>query len=217
LQNCKNALEEYVYDTRSKLDDRYAAYVQSEEKGNLLVALQHAEDWLYTEEGEEAPKSQYVARLETLHKLGDPVYNRWKESDERPRAASTLRETINQFLGQGQGTIDAERYSHIDEKDKQSVVEKAVLMQQWLDDQMARQAEKPKNTDPILKAEDVMKKRDELIYFATPLMSKPKPKPTIPDGTASGTQTPKESGQQTPKGDEMPMEEKPQPPEMDVD
>nr|GFD59936.1 heat shock protein 91 [Tanacetum cinerariifolium] len=49
----KNALEEYVYDMRGKLEDRYAIYVQEKEKSDLLAGLSEAEDWLYSEEGED--------------------------------------------------------------------------------------------------------------------------------------------------------------------
>ncbi|KIJ23624.1 hypothetical protein M422DRAFT_39529 [Sphaerobolus stellatus SS14] len=207
----KNALEEYVYDTRSKLEDRYAPFVQPQEKEKILAALQDAEDWLYTEEGEEAVKSAYVAKLDGLRALGDPIMNRWKSSEERPKAAAQLRETINSFLAQAQG--NDERYSHIGEQEKQSVVEKAVTIQQWLDDRMVRQQEKPKNVEPVLTAKDIEKKREELIFFATPIMTKLKPKPVV--------ETPpkqEEKKDQPPSGTQTPQEgDKSAPPEMDVD
>ncbi|KAJ3732775.1 Hsp70 protein-domain-containing protein [Lentinula guzmanii] len=40
----KNALEEYIYDTHSKLDDRYAPFVQQPEKEALLALLAQQED-----------------------------------------------------------------------------------------------------------------------------------------------------------------------------
>ena len=62
--------------------------------------------------------------------------------------------------------------------------------------------------------------RDEVIYFVTPILSKPKPKPPVIPG--SGTQTPKDSGKQTPqppsKDEEMGEQPTPNGPmEMDVD
>ncbi len=47
-----------------------------------------------------------------------------------------------------EATAENEKYAHIDAADKQSVVEKCATVQKWLDDQLARQAEKPKNVDP---------------------------------------------------------------------
>ena len=107
-------------------------------------------------------------------------------------------------------TSTDEKYSHIDEKDKQAVIERVVIVRQWLEDRIARQSEKPKNVDPVLTTMEIMKKRDEVIYFCHPLLAKPKPK--IPN---SGTETPK-SGTETPNP--PPQKEEPKgPSEMDVD
>ncbi|KAF4621024.1 hypothetical protein D9613_000100 [Agrocybe pediades] len=208
----KNALEEYVYDMRGKLDERYASFAQPEEKSTLLAGLQAAEDWLYTEEGEEATKSAYVARLDELKKIGDPIAFRYKEVDERKKSIANLRETLNNYMSQA--TSSDEKYAHIDEKDKQAVVEKVATIQKWLEDQNVRQMERPKNLDPVLTSAEIEKKRDEIIYFAIPILTKPKPKPTV----VPGTQTPKtdtpSSGSPPPP---PPKEEEKGPSEMDVD
>ncbi|KAG5640182.1 hypothetical protein DXG03_000697 [Asterophora parasitica] len=211
----KNALEEYVYDTRSKLDDRFAPYVQAEEKQKLLVLLQEAEDWLYSDEGEDATKSKYVERLDILKVLGDPISFRYKEVDERNKAITSLRETLNTYMSQA--TSSEEKFAHIEEKDKQSVVEKVATIQKWLEDQIVRQSERPKNIDPVLTSAEIGKKRDEIIYFAVPILTKPRPKPIVP----SGTQTPKDQTQTPPPKEESPKAEgegeAPGPSEMDVD
>lgn len=116
----KNALEEYVYEMRGKLEDRYAIYVQESEKSTLLQGLSEAEDWLYSEEGEDATKSAYVAKLDSLKAHGDPIVLRWKESEERPKAAAALRESLNTYLSQAQS--GDEKYSHISEADLTKVV-----------------------------------------------------------------------------------------------
>ena len=105
---------------RGKLDDRYAIYVQEEEKSTLLAGLQDSEDWLYTDEGEDATKSAYVKRLDALKAMGDPIVLRWKENEERPKAAAALRESLNMYLSMAQG--GDEKYSHIEEADKNKVV-----------------------------------------------------------------------------------------------
>ncbi|KAI0663667.1 heat shock protein [Cubamyces menziesii] len=210
----KNALEEFVYDTRSRLDERYAPYVQAAEKEKILVALREAEDWLYSEEGEDATKSVYVARIDALHALADPVINRYKEAEQRTRVVSELRETINNYMSQA--TSGDERFAHIEEKDKQSIVEKCATIQKWLDDQMARQSERPKNVDPAFTAAEVLKKKDEIIYFATPILTRPKPKPKVEPTGTPGTETPK-TGQQTPQTEGQEQKQDNGPTEMDVD
>lgn len=208
----KNALEEFIYDTRGRLDERYATYVQSQEKEKILVALQAAEDWLYSEDGEDATKSVYVDRLDALHVLADPVINRYKEAEQRTRVVSELRETINNYMTQA--SSNDERFSHIEDKDKQAIIEKCATIQKWLEDQNVRQSERPKNVDPVLTAAEVLKKKDEIIYYATPILTKPKPKPKVEPTGTPGTETPKQ-GQETPKTEEQKADKGPT--EMDVD
>lgn len=94
-------------------------------------------------------------------------------------------------------------------------MERVAVIEKWLNDMVAKQAEKPKNVDPVLTSAEVMKKRDEIIFFATPILTKPKPKPpVIPTGStpASGTGTPKPQTPQPPEANgekkEVPVEEK---------
>ena len=194
---------------RSKADDRLAAYIQADEKAKLLAALQEAEDWLYTEEGEDASKSAYVERLDRLVAIGGPVSDRYREAETRPKAMSELRSAINTFLEQA--TSGDEKYSHIDQKDKDSVIEKAAGYQKWVDDNVAKQAERPKNVAPVFTVQEINQKKEDLTYFAQPILSRPKPKPKA-DPAASGTSTP----QPPPSGTQTPNDPK-EPPEMEVD
>lgn len=195
---------------RSKVEDRYASYIQAEEKSKLLVSLQEAEDWLYSEEGEDATKSAYVAKLDVLKEIGDKVVFRYREVDERTKAISQLRETLNSYMAQA--TSGDEKYSHIEEKDKQAVVEKVATLQKWLEDQIVRQSERPKNVDPVLTSAEIGKKRDEIIYFAIPILTKPKPK-VVPTTTETPKESPKPETQTPPPAADEPKE----PSEMDVD
>ena len=181
-----------------------------------MAALQEAEDWLYSEEGEDTTKSVYAGRLDALHALADPVINRYKESEQRTRVVSELRETINNYMTQA--SSGDERFAHIEEKDKQAIVEKCATVQKWLEDQFVRQSERAKNVDPAFTAAEVTKKKEEIVYFATPILTRPKPKPKVePTGTPSGQETPK-SGNETPKtGEEQQPKGDQGPSEMDVD
>lgn len=172
----RNALEEYIYDQRSKLDERYAAYVQPQEKEAFLAKLAETEDWLYTDEGEEATKSTYNARLEDLQKIGAPIQNRHKQNDERPKAASALREVLNKYTSIFEN--EPEKYDHLTDDDKTKVIESAANASKWLDDMMYKQSELPKNVDPKLTTEAILKQKDDVIYVVTPILSKLKPRVT---------------------------------------
>lgn len=172
----RNALEEYIYDQRSKLDERYAAYVQPQEKEAFLAKLAETEDWLYTDEGEEATKSTYNARLEDLQKIGAPIQNRHKQNEERPKAASALREVLNKYTSIFEN--EPEKYDHLTDDDKTKVIESAANASKWLDDMMYKQSELPKNVDPKLTTEAILKQKDDVIYVVTPILSKLKPRVT---------------------------------------
>lgn len=49
-QDRKNALEEYIYDARDKLDGQWAAYMPAADKDSFRSLLTAAEDWLYSDE-----------------------------------------------------------------------------------------------------------------------------------------------------------------------
>jgi len=73
------------------------------------------------------------------------------------------------------------------------IVEKAATIQEWLEDQSLRQAERAKNVESVLTAAEISKQHDELIYFSTPILTRPKRKPPKIDGAktpCSGAQTP---------------------------
>ncbi|KAJ4488958.1 hypothetical protein C8J55DRAFT_557978 [Lentinula edodes] len=109
-------------------------------------------------------------------------------------------------------TSSKEKFSHIDEKDKQSIVEKVAVTQKWLEDMTVQQMEREKFRDPVLTTAEISKKRDEVIYFATLILTKPKPKPpVVPTPTGSGAQMPKTEPEPEAK------KEAPGPSEMDVD
>ncbi|KAI9105235.1 heat shock protein 70 family [Phlyctochytrium arcticum] len=66
----RNALEEYVYVTRSKLSDCGDA-------ARFLKQLDEMEEWLYTEEGEAASREVYLRKLEGIKKIGEPIKARY--------------------------------------------------------------------------------------------------------------------------------------------
>ena len=65
--DARNALEEYVYDLRSKLldDDQLATFVTDSDREEICRLLDETENWLY-EEGEECQRQVYSDRLARL-------------------------------------------------------------------------------------------------------------------------------------------------------
>ncbi|CCC08173.1 hypothetical protein SMACR_01721 [Sordaria macrospora] len=82
----KNELETYIYDLRNKLDDQYADLASEEEKEKINAKLMATEDWLY-DEGDDATKAVYVAKIEEIRALAGPVVQRHFDKVEAERQA----------------------------------------------------------------------------------------------------------------------------------
>ena len=61
-----------------------------------MEQLSTTEDWLY-DEGEDQAKKVYVARLDELKKVGNPVEERQTESTNRPAAFDMLGKALVHF------------------------------------------------------------------------------------------------------------------------
>ncbi|POW11773.1 hypothetical protein PSTT_05020 [Puccinia striiformis] len=212
-----------VNDTRDKLEGAYAPFVTREVKQQLLDALSKAEEWLYSEEGEDASKSQYVARLDELNAIGNPIKFRQREAEDRPRAERQLRETISDYMQKAHGGDPM--YAHISEKDIQTAIEKCAAAEKWIGDCSAKQAELSKTQEPAMSSTEILKRKDNLMFDCNSIFNKPPPKPTAnPDANKNGNQNGQnenaqpanEQAQAEPTGEET-EGEKPAPGTMDVD
>ena len=125
----KNALEEYVYEIRDRLESSWKKFSSDDDKTKLRELATQAEDWLYSDEGEDATKSAYVERLSGLKALGDPVHLRMRETDDRPRAAAQLRDLLNEY--NTKMSNDAE-VAHIPEDKRMKVIETVANAESWL-------------------------------------------------------------------------------------
>ncbi|CAG8593411.1 15371_t:CDS:2 [Funneliformis mosseae] len=152
----KNALEEYIYDIRAKIESSYQEFVNPADKDKLTNLLTATEDWLY-DEGEDATKSIYSEKLDELKKFGNPIVERYRESDERPRAEKLLRDSIQQFVLCA--TSNEERYNHIPDEEKKSIVERATKISEWLNEKLTAQNKVPKYEPPVVFIRDILKEQ----------------------------------------------------------
>ncbi|SCU94698.1 LANO_0E07734g1_1 [Lachancea nothofagi CBS 11611] len=80
----KNALEEYIYTLRGKLDEEYADFASDAEKTKLQDMLAKAENWLY-DDGYDSTKARYIAKYEELASLGNMIRGRYLAKEEERR------------------------------------------------------------------------------------------------------------------------------------
>lgn len=82
----KNELEAYIYDLRAKLDEQYAELASEDEKTTIKAKLEATEDWLY-DEGDDATKGVYVAKIDEIRAMAGPIVQRHFDKVEAERRA----------------------------------------------------------------------------------------------------------------------------------
>lgn len=152
----KNAVESYVYDMRNKLSESLVGYITDQDRDNFLNILQATEDWLYNE-GDEQTKSVYVAKLNELKAIGDPIVLRKVEAEERPHAIKELKQAI--LAHRLTATNVDPKYEHISPEDKQKIVQKCDELEKELNNLIVKQDKLPKHADPAFLAGDLIKKK----------------------------------------------------------
>lgn len=211
----RNALESYIYDMRDKIvsESQLAPYATDNEKAAFNKKNEEAENWLY-EDGFDASKSTYAAKLEELKTLGGPIERRSAEAIARPDAVATLQKKVEdtkKWLADAQVNDD---YSHITEDEFAKCHAKCDEVSGWLYDMLDKQGSLAPNVDPAFLASDMYAKSQEVQVVCGPIMHKPKPKlkpvPVPPNETP--TETPTEDDTPAPMeteegGDKMEVEE----------
>jgi len=171
----RNALEEFVYDTRSKVESFYGEYFHDEPRQAFLAQLNEMEDWLYGD-GEHAKRSEYVERLNSLKVVGDPVSHRYRIFQEMPKHFRNLQTAIAKYLEKVEQASSVE-YTHITTEEWEKVQHACQDARNWLKHQTEVFNTAPKTADLPFTPADVDKKRQELYDAAHPIVTKKKPEP----------------------------------------
>jgi len=190
----KNAVEAYVYSMRSAISDRLAEYVDDATRESFGSLLNATEDWLY-EDGEDESKGVYIAKLEELQAIGEPIAAREREETERPTAIAALTNSANGFLAM----CGDEDHAHIDAADLEKITKECNDALSWLNEKQALQASTAKTQPAVLLSADIEKKRATLERYATPILNRPKPKPKVEEPAAEPE--PMDDGSEQPAAD----------------
>ena len=200
----KNALEAYIYEMRNNLNPEGGSLFKFSEPSvaeKLLLLCSSTEEWLYSEEGDDANKSIYVEKLKQLEKLGGPIVNRAVEFEQRPQAENALRNCISDY----EKMINSPLYDHIPSEELSKAKEYLSKSLAWLDDNISRQSQCSLYQDPKLTCASLKEERDKVISRLVPIMSKPRPKPQPTPTPASSTSHSSESAAKT-SPSEQPMD-----------
>uniref|UniRef100_A0A6Q2XRN3 Heat shock protein 4 like n=1 Tax=Esox lucius TaxID=8010 RepID=A0A6Q2XRN3_ESOLU len=167
--DAKNAVEEYVYDLRDKLCSIYEKYTTEEDSNRLTLMLGDTENWLY-EEGEDQAKQVYVDKLDDLKRFGQPIQDRYREHEDRPRAFEEMGKKIQLYMKAD------EHYQHLSAEEMSSVEKCVNESMAWMNSKMNAQNKLTITQDPVIKVADIISKIQELDGICNPVINRPKPK-----------------------------------------
>ncbi|CAH8538294.1 unnamed protein product [Schistosoma margrebowiei] len=154
--NSKNAVEEYVYEMRSKLQGPLNPFASSAESESLLQLLDMTEEWLYGD-GESLKRHVYVEKLAELRSKGDPIVHRANEHLNRPLAVDNFNRSLVRIrkvldsIAAGEPT-----YDHLTQAQVNQLEDTIVQYETWLNQQMVQQNPRPQTSDPVVKVTDIV-------------------------------------------------------------
>jgi heat shock protein 4 len=173
----RNAVEAYVYDTRSDLNGSLLPFVLEADKDAFYSQLNEAEDWLYGE-GAQATKQAYQEKLAQLKKVGEPIRIRRREAEDRDDAIEKLRQAMENYRLLAQSTDP--KYEHIPQEERQKVLNKVKEAEDSVLPKAEQQKTLPSTADPLIWVADITHTKENLDTFVSTIMNKPKPKPAAP-------------------------------------
>ncbi|XP_066576270.1 heat shock 70 kDa protein 4L [Amia ocellicauda] len=178
--DAKNAVEEYVYDLRDKLCGIYEKLISEDDSSRLTLMLEDTENWLY-EEGEDQPKQVYVDKLAELKRYGQPIQDRYREHEERPKAFDDLGKKIQLFMKAVEAYKQKdEKYDHLDSAEMAKVEQCISETMGWMNSRMNAQNKMTVAQDPVVKVSEIVAKTQEFDDICCAVINKPKPKVELP-------------------------------------
>ncbi len=176
-QDMRNSLEAYIYSTRNALEDSLQNFSTPKQREDLSSALATMEDWLYND-GFEADKQTYQAKLAELKKMGDPIFTRKTESEGRYAASEALKEAIERFRAVEQNKEG--KHGHLGESDRDTLRAAIREAEAWYRAKHEAQGKLEMYEDPVLRVADINAAREKLVRELTPIANRPVPAPPAP-------------------------------------
>lgn len=180
--DARNALEEYVYETRNKLqeDGGLHKYVDDTLRQQILSELDELENWLY-EEGENCEREIYRTRLNDLHAKSDPIKHRQVEYEGQAQAFNELGHAIQMsYKAVEQFRKGDPKYDHLTETEMLNITESTEKTQKWFDDARNKLHGVNKTQDPPIKLVDIRHEYQTLTTCVNTVLNRPKPTPPPP-------------------------------------
>lgn len=193
--DARNALEEFVYEVRGKMQEggNLYDYIEEAARQQVCTQLEDLEVWLY-EEGETCERELYKTKLTELHNQTDPIKYRYDEYEGQSQAFNDLGHAIQMSLkAVEQFRRGDAKYDHLTETEILNISEQTEKTQKWFEDARNKVSTVKKTQDPPIKITDIRHEFNTLSTCVNSVLNRPKPKPASPPPTAKPTETATES------------------------
>lgn len=200
--DARNALEEFVYEMRGKLQEggNLYEYINDQTRDQICQQLDDLENWLY-EDGETCEREVYKTRLNELHQKTDPIKNRFDEYEGHQQAFNDLGHAIQMsYKAVEQYRSGDPKYDHLTETEMLNITEQAEKTQRWFEDARGKLSSIRKTEDPPVKLADVRHEYNTLSTCVNSVLNRPKPRPATPPPTK--TEIPPQNGSEEPQAEE---------------
>ena len=177
LEEAKNQLESKVYSIKnyvSENEEELDAVSTAEQREELVSLASATEDWLY-DDGYDAGKEQFVAKLAELNAPAEAMFFRLAELTARPAAVKKCKEKVEKMralMTKWETTME-----QITEEERGDVFEKIEKVEKWLEEKLEAQAKLEKWDDVAFKSSEIPAQTKGLEQLVLRLSKKPKPKP----------------------------------------
>lgn len=180
--DARNALEEYVYEIRGKIQEggNLFEYVDDQIRDTICRELDDTENWLY-EDGETCEREVYKTKLTDLHSKSDPIKIRCDEYTGQAQAFNDLGHAIQMARKAVEQYRSGDpKYDHLTETEMLNISEQADKTQKWFEDARGKLSVVRKTQDPPVKVSEVRHEWQTLTTCVNSVINRPKPRPPTP-------------------------------------
>lgn len=180
--DARNALEEYVYDMRGKLQEGgiLFEYVDEDTRGQMCNQLDDVENWLY-EDGESCEREIYKTKLNEMSVKTNAIQARHDEYEGQGPAFNDLGHAIQMAYKAVQLYRSGDpKYDHLTETEMLNISEATEKTQKWFQDASSKMRTIRRTEDPLVKLADIRHECQTLTACVNSVINRPKPRPPTP-------------------------------------
>ena len=172
LKEAKYMLESFTYEMKNGIDSYgpLEHFIDPTLKAAFMDNLAATEAWIYAE-GEQAPLDEQRSRLDALKAVGMPVKNRYRFRQDLPEQVTLFQKSERGFQER------MAEIAHLTDEQRNQIVEKCALMQQFYMELQQELETKPRHEDLSVSLADVENKQMLFEAEVNSILSTPPPAP----------------------------------------